>query len=72
VNEALLLYKYRGDSLNFLLLCLPAKKETGGNMGSPDGSSSECISKTMNQNEQEEPDPNLSTHAAAALSQSLI
>ncbi len=41
-------------------------------MGSPDGSSSQCISSnTMNQNEQEEPDPNLLLHAAAVSRQSL-
>ncbi len=41
-------------------------------MGSPDGSSCQSISKTINQNEQEEPDPHRSFHAAAVLSQSLI
>ena len=55
-----------------MIVCPERKNKTGGNMGSPDGSSSQCISKTMNQNKQEEPDPNLSIHAAAALSQSLI
>ena len=47
------------------------KNKTGGNMGSPDGSSSDSISKPLNENEKEEPDPHRTIHAAAALSISL-
>ena len=41
-------------------------------MGSPDGSSGQCVSITIDQNEQEESDPHRSIHAAAVISLSLI
>ena len=47
------------------------KNKTGGNMGSPDGSSNQSISNPLNENEKEEPDPHRTIHAAAVLSISL-
>jgi len=45
---------------------------TGGNMGSPDGSSSHSISKPLNENEKEEPGPHRTNITAAVLSLPLI